>query len=197
MDSINRSEIERVFDALGELLIAEGTEFGIIILGGAALNLLGIVERTTRHVDVLAITSSTLDNGLPILTPPEPLPEPLKRATERVARDFRLPEDWVDTTMGLQLQTGLPPGLERRIHWRRYGGLVVGLIDRYDLVFFKLYAAAESGGPASVHYQDLLALRPTREELEDAVAWVRQQDPSSGFSMILDQVMQRLTTDVE
>ena len=112
MDSINRSEIERVFDALGELLIAEGTEFGIIILGGAALNLLGIVERTTRHVDVLAITSSTLDNGLPILTTPEPLPEPLKRATERVARDFRLPEDWVDTTMGLQLQTGCRPGLK-------------------------------------------------------------------------------------
>jgi hypothetical protein len=105
-------DIEKALDALGELLTAEGTEFGIVVLGGAALNLLGIVERTTRDVDVLAITSSTLDAGLPLLTPPEPLPEPLKRAIDRVARDFRIPEDWVDTTMGLQLQTGLPPGLE-------------------------------------------------------------------------------------
>lgn len=191
------SDIERVFAALGELLAAEGMEFGIVVLGGAALNLLGIVERTTRDVDVLAITSSTLGDGLLSLTPPEPLPEPLKRAIGRVARDFRLPEDWVDTTMGLQLQTGLPPGLERRIHWSRYGGLVVGLVDRYDLIFFKLYAAADSGGPASVHYQDLIALRPSSTELQEAATWVRKQDPSAGFSIILEQVMERLRTDVD
>ena len=191
------SDIERIFAALGELLSAEGTEFGIVVLGGAALNLLGIVERTTRDVDVLAIASSTLAEGLSLLTPPEPLPEPLKRSIDRVARDFRLPEDWVDTTMGLQLQTGLPPGLEKRIHWRRYGGLVVGLVDRYDLIFFKLYAAADSGGPASVHYQDLIALRPSSTELQEAATWVRKQDPSAGFSIILEQVMERLRTDVD
>ena len=191
------SDIERVFAALGELLAAEGMEFGIVVLGGAALNLLGIVERTTRDVDVLAITSSTLGDGLLSLTPPEPLPEPLKRAIDRVARDFRLPEDWVDTTMGLQLQTGLPPGLERRIHWSRYGGLVVGLVDRYDLIYFKLYAAADSGGPASVHYQDLIALSPSSIELQEAATWVRKQDPSAGFSIILEQVMERLRTDVD
>lgn len=112
MIGIIHLDIEKALDALGELLTAGGTEFGIVVLGGAALNLLGIVERTTRDVDVLAITSSTLDAGLPLLTPPEPLPEPLKRAIDRVARDFRIPEDWVDTTMGLKLQTGLPPGLE-------------------------------------------------------------------------------------
>jgi len=192
-----QSDIERVFAALGELLTAEGMEFGIVVLGGAALNLLGIVERTTRDVDVLAITSSTLEDGLLSLTPPEPLPESLKRAIDRVARDFRLPEDWVDTTMGLQLQTGLPPGLERRIHWSRYGGLVVGLVDRYDLIYFKLYAAADSGGPASVHYQDLIALRPSSIELQEAATWVRKQDPSAGFSIILEQVMERLRADVD
>ena len=191
------SDIERVFAALGELLAAEGMEFGIVVLGGAALNLLGIVERTTRDVDVLAITSSTLGDGLLSLTPPEPLPEPLKRAIDRGARDFRLPEDWVDTTMGLQLQTCLPPGLERRIHWSRYGGLVVGLVDRYDLIYFKLYAAADSGGPASVHYQDLIALSPSSIELQEAATWVRKQDPSAGFSIILEQVMERLRTDVD
>ena len=99
--------------------------------------------------------------------------------------------------MGLQLQTGLPPGLERRIHWRRYGGLVVGLVDRYNLIFFKLYAATDSGGPASVHYQDLIALRPSSIELQEAATWVRKQDPSAGFSILLEQVMERLRTDVD
>jgi hypothetical protein len=197
MVGIFHSDIERALDALGELLAAERVEIGIVVLGGAALNLLGILERTTRDVDVLALTSSVSENGLPLLTPPEPLPQPLKRAMERVARDFRLPKDWVDTTMGLQLQTGLPPGLERRIHWRRYGALLVGLVDRYDLIFFKLYAAADSGGPESVHYQDLLTLHPSSEELDEAAAWVRQQDPSSGFSIILEQVIERLRTDVK
>ena len=54
MIGIIHLDIEKALDALGELLTAEGTEFGIVVLGGAALNLLGIVERTTRDVDVLA-----------------------------------------------------------------------------------------------------------------------------------------------
>ncbi len=191
------SYIESALEAVGELLAAEGVEIGIVVLGGTALNLLGIVERATGDVDILAITTSASDDGQPLLAPPEPLPEPLKRAMDRVARDLRLPEDWMDTTMGLQLQTGLPPRLERRIHWRRYGGLVVGLVDRYDLIFFKLYAAADSGGPSSVHYQDLIALRPSSRELQEAATWVREQDPSTGFSIILEQVLERLRTDVD
>ena len=49
------AEIERALRAVGELLTAERAEVGIIVVGGTALNLLGIVERTTRDVDVLAI----------------------------------------------------------------------------------------------------------------------------------------------
>lgn len=47
-------------------------------------------------------------------------------------------------------------------------GLDVGLIGRYDLIFFKLYAAADHASPGSVHARDLLALSPTREELDAA-----------------------------
>ena len=36
-------------------LAAEGVEVGIVVVGGTALNLLGIVQRTTNDVDVLAI----------------------------------------------------------------------------------------------------------------------------------------------
>jgi hypothetical protein len=189
-------DIERTLLALGELLAAEGVEIGVVVLGGAALNLLGIVERTTRDVDILAITNSTTDLDQLSLHAPDPLPEPLTRAIIRVARDFGLPEDWANTTVGAQWKTGLPYGLVGRVHWRRYGGLIVGLVGRYDLIFFKLYAAADSGGTSSVHYQDLLALRPTKKELKEAAKWIQGQDPSPGFATILDQVIKQVKKHV-
>ncbi len=138
------AEIERALGAVGELLGTERAEVGIVVVGGTALNLLGIVERTTRDVDVLAIVRDGPAVGRVVLAPPDPLPVPLRRAITTVARDFGLSEEWMNTVVGLQWQTGLPPGLERRLHWRRYGGLTVGLADRYDLIFIflKLYAAA-------------------------------------------------------
>lgn len=124
-----------------------------------------------------------------MLAPPDPLPDPLRRATAPVARDFGLSEDWRNTVVGLQWQTGLPPGLERQLPWRRSEGLVVGLADRYDLLFLRRYAAADSGGPSSVHFQDRMALRPTEGELNAAAEWVRGQDPTAAFSAIVEQVI--------
>jgi hypothetical protein len=186
--------IERGLAAAGELLAADGVEVGVVVVGGTALNLLGIVKRTTSDVDVLAVLRGGSDPSGETLMPPDPLPEPLQRAIARVARDFQLPADWMNTVVGLQWQTGLPPGLGDRLHWKRYGGLRVGLADRVDLIFLKLYAAADSGGPTSVHVQDLLALRPSERELENAAAWVRQQDPTPSFAGILAKVMAYVRT---
>lgn len=184
------SDIEELLGALGSLLAADGLDFAIVVLGGAALNLLGLVARTTKDVDVLAIVEGSQDD--PQLVPPDPLPDLLQRAANRVARDFSLPDDWINGTAGLQLKAGLPPGLVDRLQWQRYGGLTVGLVDRYDLIFFKLYAAADDTGPWSVHYQDLVALNPTAGELASAEEWVRKQDVSEAFHQALGQVMEHI-----
>lgn len=47
-------DVDRSLRLAGELLAAEGHTYAVAILGGAALNLLGIVERTTSDVDILA-----------------------------------------------------------------------------------------------------------------------------------------------
>lgn len=73
---------------------------------------------------------------------------------------------------------------------------LVGLVGRYDLIFFKLFAAADSTGPTSVHYQDLLALRPSAEELRSAVAWVETQDASPEFAAVLHRVVTHVRTDL-
>jgi hypothetical protein len=70
------------------------------------------------------------------------------------------------------------------------------VIDRHDLIFFKVYAAADSTGPRSPHYQDLLELQPTNDELAAAVAWTETQDPSPGFATTLANMLRQLRLDL-
>ena len=190
-------EIEDALQKVGELLALENQHYAIVVLGGAALNLLGIVERVTTDVDILAFVHSDGGETLgPLLEPPEPLPAPLVRAARTVARDLDLASDWLNTGPALQWRSGLPQGLEQRIQWHRYDALQVGLVDRFDLIFFKLFAAADEVGTESVHYQDLLALKPNIEELEAAVAWVKTQDASAHFQRVLQLVANQVRSDL-
>lgn len=180
------SEIELALQRVGELLTAQGRAYSIAVIGGAAVNLLGHVRRATADVDILAFADQ---DGVALRRPDTPLPEPLVQAARVVAGDLGLDPNWLNSGPALQWQTGLPPGLEGRIEWRVYSGLRVGLVGRYDLIFFKLYAAVDDIGPGSVHFQDLVALRPTASELEEAARWVRSQDPSDAVSDALTKVI--------
>jgi hypothetical protein len=185
---------EEALRAVGELLEFEGHSIAIVVLGGSAMILLGLVSRATKDVDVVALATESSEKM--ILQRPDPLPDPLRRAIERVAFDLGLEPDWMNAAAGGQWDTGLPPGMEGRLHWRDYAGLRVGLVDRQDLVFFKLYAAADHTGPSSVHYQDLVALRPSPSELEKAAEWITTQDASKDFARIVDQVVRSAERDV-
>lgn len=190
--SLDAPTLDTVLHALGDLLSVEGEAVRLIVVGGAALSLLGLVERTTDDVDVIARAESEASPTAPL--PPEPLPEALTRAAATVARDFGLPPDWLNTEIAAQWRTGLPPGLADDLTWRRYGGLRLGLVGRRTLVTLKLFAAVDRG-PRSVHFQDLLALRPTAEELGAAAAWVRTQDAHPDFASLVDQVVERALQD--
>lgn len=181
--------------AVGDLLEEEGERVGIVVVGGTAMILRGVVTRSTEDVDILAIAHPGAEGTQGAIRPPDPLPASLRRAMAKVARDFNLPEDWMNSTVAAQWQTGLPPGLESRIKWLRFGGLSIGVAHRLDLIFLKLYAAVDSEGPQSVHYQDLLALRPRRRELEQASAWVKGQDTSAEFSRMLNEVLDHVSQD--
>lgn len=180
--------LEEALSALGELLAAEGERARLIAVGGAALRLQGLVDRTTTDVDVIARPDG---EGV---QHPEPLPSAVVRAALTVARDLDLPADWLNTEIAAQWRTGLPPGLADDLTWRRFGGpdggLDLGLVGRRTLVTLKLFAAVDRG-PRSVHFQDLLALQPTRAELEEAATWVETQDASPAFGEMVRQVVER------
>ncbi len=182
--------LEQALTALGELLAADNEEVRLVAVGGAALQLQGLVERTTQDVDVIG----RLPEEYGDLAHPEPLPAAVVQAAETVARDLDLPADWLNTEIAAQWRTGLPPGLADDLTWRRFGGppngLVLGLVGRRTLIALKLFAAVDRG-PRSVHFQDLRALAPTRAELEAAATWVRTQDQSPVFAGMVDQVVDR------
>src|SRR5688500_16614658 len=150
--------------ALGAVLEADGQPERLVVVGGMAMNLRGYYPRATADVDVIARVDPRSHGPMLTLVSAEPLPEALQEAISRVARDFGLPPDWMNSVVANQWRAGLPPGLESDIEWRRYGGLQVGLVGRSALVALKLFAALDCG-PRSVHMQDLIRLAPSPEEM--------------------------------
>ena len=188
-------QLDKALQGVGELLARGGDQAAIVVVGGTALNLLGVVDRYTRDVDVLALATPRPRGEPNNVRAPDPLPSALRDAAATVARDLRLPDDWLNTVVGAQWKTGLPPGLVDRIQWQRFGGLWVGLPHRLDMIHFKLYAAADDIGTKSRHYQDLVALAPTPAELERARLWVEDQDPSPDIAHTLQLIIALVQTE--
>jgi hypothetical protein len=163
---------DQLLSAVGEQLSLLRERYDLVVIGGSALLALGLVSRPTRDVDVVAIA------GRDGLMPAAPLPEPLAEACARVARDFGLPADWLNSEPAGMLRLGLPEGFSERLDRRDYGRwLTVRFASRLDQIHFKLYALADRGGGGK-HEADLRALAPTRDELIAAARWSRTHDPS-------------------
>lgn len=180
-----RETFEEPLAALGQLLEERGLRYDLYAVGGGALQLLGLITRPTRDIDIVGKVE-----GQRILSMAT-LPAPLTRAIEDTARLFRISPQWVNTGPQSLLDLGLPDGAIGRAHRRQWGGLVLNIADRRDQIFFKLYAAADQG-PRSKHFDDLRRLEPTPDELRDAAAWARTHDPSEGFGIELGAALRDL-----
>lgn len=171
--------------ALSEQLATRGQHYELVVVGGAGLLALGVTDRPTKDVDVVAL----LDAGS--LHRAKPLPQHLTDARNRVARDFGLPENWLNPGPADLLDFGLPKGFLDRVLTQKFGdGLTVHFASRLDQIHFKLYALADQG--AGKHEQDLRALKPTAEELVQAARWTRTHDPSDGFRAMLERALRYL-----
>jgi hypothetical protein len=179
MSSLGR--LEEALHALGEVLRDSGCSEHLVVVGGVAMNLAGYASRATADVDVIARIDRADKSTAPILLAPDPLPESVRDGIRRVARDFGLAPDWINTVIARQWLGGLPPSLAE-VYWHQYGGLKIGVPGREAMISLKLFAAVDLG-PRSVHMQDLLRLDPSDEELNAATGWVRTQDVSEAFQV--------------
>ena len=191
-NDLDASGLTRAFETLTMRLRANAADpQEIVVCGGSALILAGVVSRTTRDVDIVALGSTA---GL---TSPDPLPGSLSRAAKETAEDLGFPEDWLNNGPsrgeGGLFQMGLPEGLQNRWTTRSYGShLTVHFIGRVDQIHFKLYASADRGG---YHIEDLLALDPTDDELVSASRWAMTHDVSKAFRKILKNLLRSIGHD--
>lgn len=157
-------------EALGGLLAARAQTYACVVAGGASLAALGALSRVTGDVDVMAVRDAAGDIGLA----PSEFPPFLATAIREVAREFNLPTDWMNSQMATGLAAGMPPGFAERVTWRQFGGLQVGFVGRRDLIALKLEAASDDPphGRTDVHLGDLISLRASPEELDEAARWV-------------------------
>ncbi len=184
-DITDRAQADELLAALGEQLAAVGYECELVVIGWSGLLALGLIDRATRDVDLLALRAGDE------LRTPQPFPPELIAAAERVSRDYGMPSDWLNAGPSSLLELGLPEGFLDRLERRSYGeALTVHFASRLDQVHFKLYALVDQG--PGKHELDLRALEPSEDELLAAARWARAHDPSEGFRGELQLVLAHL-----
>lgn len=148
-----------------------------IVIGGAALGLLGVVSRQTRACDILH---------------PD-LPEAIRGAAIEFAQQLRqqdevLADDWLNNGPSL-LTEALPEGWRDRVQIAFAGrALRLFTLGRMDLLRSTLFALCDRG----IDLPDCLALAPSQEEIEAITPWLAQQDANPDWPAHVRDTLQDL-----
>ena len=165
-------DIKNVFESLSEELASRGLFRELTICGGAALIALNIIGRETKDVDVL-IPKIDADLNL---------------AAEKVAVKLKLNNRWLNNGPAMLVHE-LPHDWKEKLEViYKSENLIVKSIGRRDLIYSKLYAAADRIDDI----EDLVSLRPTEEELKEAKELVLKQDASDIWHKIVDECVNNL-----
>jgi len=170
------------------LALADAREYALLICGGSALSLAGLVDRPTRDVDVLGTVKSSEAESLAT----EDLPEEVLQAAQSVAMDLNLQVDWLNDSASVLHRLRLPEGILKRAHRHEFGPcLTVYVIGRQDQVALKLYAALDRER-GQRHLRDLDAIGPTPVEMDFAGHWLLDRKTSLDFRRAIRKIVETL-----
>lgn len=186
---LDKATIENLLTALGKQIeLMNKGPIELVICGGASLNVLGQIRRTTKDIDIMGILKREKSGKVDIIE--AVLPQWFIDAAERVKKDFNLPENWINVEATSIVRFGLPKDFIRRLMKKIYSKVLsVYYISRLDQIHFKLYASADKGGH---HIDDLMDLKPTNKEIEQAALWSMTHDISEGFRLVLKDLLKKL-----
>jgi hypothetical protein len=162
--------------------------FEVVAIGGGALSLLGLIERSTEDIDLVGVVHGTLIESA------EPLPEALSSAIADIAKLHSLRPKWMNNEPTSLLVHGLPVGFLARCVSHEWGGLKIFFASRFDQLHLKLLAISS---PGDKHHVDLKRLQPTKDELIAAARWARTQAAGEGFEMELRASLRSFGVDVD
>lgn len=184
------SRLEDALHAIGDLLAERDERYELCVIGGAAF-LIQEPERSHATADI-EVAAQLIDGRL---VEPVPMPAPLQRAIDEVARTEDLPPHWINASVAASFGIIVPEGFVGRARRMDFGGLVLHVAGRSDLIKLKLLAVGNRRGAASDrHLDDLRRARPTRDEVQEAAEWVRsQRTDAAAFEDRLRATIERLT----
>lgn len=167
--------------AFDRYLAQQGLSLDAVVIGGAALGLLGVVSRQTRDCDILH----------PALSP-ELVRSAREFAAHRRAEGNPLIDDWLNNGPA-SLADVLPTGWQERLQVVFQGSAItLRCLGRIDLLRSKLFALCDRG----IDLVDCLALSPTAEELAEIAPWLEYQDANPDWPAhtraVLDDLRRRL-----
>lgn len=142
------------------------------ICGGASLYLQGIVNRTTRDIDIVGAEIDDI----------------LKEAALLVANDMGLKPKWLNSEPK-SLALDMKSGWENRIFSiYEESNLKVYSISRSDMIFAKFYAYCDR----QKDIEDLVSLKVTIEELNEAAEFTKPKDGHPLWSKHVDEQAKKL-----
>src|SRR5687767_11308413 len=130
MSDVTSDALDTIFHTLEEQLRARGLVVHLVVIGGSGLLAMGLGDRPTRDVDVVALLQDDR------LVSARQFPPGLDEAARRVATDFGLLSGWLNPGPTALLEiAGLPTGFAGRLTTRTYGGaLQVSFASRFDQI---------------------------------------------------------------
>jgi len=164
-------EILMAFD---RFLTGRGLRLDAVVVGGAALNLLGVSSRPTKDCDILA----------------PPLSQAMVEAAVAFATAIRrdggfLDDDWLNNGPA-SLTEHLPKDWRDHLQPAFTGhAITLTCPGRLDLLRAKLWALADRG----IDLGDCVALAPTDDDLETILPWLEQQDANPDWRVHIRAVL--------
>lgn len=150
------------------------------VIGGAALQLMGVIERPTKDCDVLD---------------PE-LPEPIREAAELFAATGvggqQLERAWLNNGPS-SLIRALPPQWSQRLQ-PLYSGAALEIVTlgREDFLRSKLFALVDR----NIDLPDCVALAPSHAELHTLLPWLDEQDANPDWPRYVRVVLGNLAQEL-
>jgi len=152
--------------AFDRLIAQRGLRLDAIVVGGAALNLLGVISRETKDCDILHPS----------------LGDAMQKAAREFAMGIRasggvLVDEWLNNGPSA-LIGDLPPGWQGRVQMVFRGEAIeLHTLGRSDLLKAKVFALCDRG----FDLPDCVAMNPTADELADLLPWLEVRDLHPGW----------------
>jgi hypothetical protein len=178
-------DITKAIKGFDQFLAQKDLSFEAIVIGGAALRLMGVISRNTDDCDILypKISMKIKDASVEF-------------AQMQKNDGHRLLDKWFNNGPERLAET-LPDGwMERKVEIFKGSAIVLYTLDRLDLLRSKLFSLCDR----DADFEDCIALNPSEDEVSQIIDWIKSQDGNPMWpehvESVLGKLMEKLKSDL-